>query len=801
MIADKLKNEMRLRDAQYDSLVQLEDILHRGSIIFKKNYTESEFTSIYKTIFRKAGNFDYAFPSFCFALATGVGKTKLLGASIYALYKEKGYKNFFVIAPNKTIYEKFKREFDERNEKYIFEGITDLPKFRVFSGEDFNKVNTKQSSLWMEDFNVYIFNIDKFKSEERVLQVKKINEYLGESFYGYISSLSDLVVLMDESHKYKTPIAINAINGLRPVSGLEYTATPFKKLTESEKSGKFENILYEYSLGEALAADSPVLKRPELLFRSNFDYNSLPKKELYDVLISDGLGNHERIKAMLESCFNNENIEAQERFLPLVLIVCENISHAIKIEKYLKEEYLEGKYKDKIVRIHSTPKDNKDLPKEEKYDEDTEIEKLLELEKHSNKYEIVINVNKLGLGWDVKNIYTIVPLRAFESQIFVEQTIGRGLRLPFGKWIEDGELNTLRVAYHSNFGKIIKRADAWLKNIEVIEPPEREMESYTLKAENKGKTIPIPKIESSIDVDFTLAYFEPKVPARLEDIEVSIMVKDLATKEEKEIGKIEEKLKQSPKEYILSRLLELPRLSTRELLALDRIIDKYLDLLDKKGKQITLENRVRIINDIYEQIKEKIGEKTTVTYKPTEKKVCYGDYEKQFEVGFIKEDFEHWDDTDTKLGIVTGYKKSIYTENIFDSRQERIVAKILEKDNEVINWFRPYKKENFSIAYQYKGERHDYIPDFVAETKDKFYIIEPKSKAEIENEVVKAKTEATLDWIEEMNKISDKKWDYLLIPHNQITSSVNSFKKLLNQAVNLFVKFHEKKIFSGRKKP
>jgi len=785
MISDKLKIEMRLRDAQYDSLVQLEDILQKQNILFKKDYPESELTSIYKAIFRKAGNFDYDFPSFCFALATGVGKTRLLGACIYTLFKIKGYRNFFVIAPNKTIYEKFIREFDERDEKYIFEGITDLPKFLVFTGEDFDKVSTKQSTLWSEDFIVYVFNIDKFKSEERVLQVKKINEYLGESFYEYISNLSDLVVLMDESHKYKTPIAINAISGLKPVFGLEYTATPFKRINENEKSGKFENILYEYTLGAALASDKPVLKRPQLLLRRDFNYDSLPKKDLYDVLISDGLDNHERIKAQLETYFANEDVDAEKRFLPLVLIVCEDIRHAIQVEKYLKEEFLDGKYRDKIVRIHSTPQDNKDLPKEEKYDEDTEVEKLLELERPSNSYEIVINVNKLGLGWDVKNVYTIIPLRAFDSQIFVEQTIGRGLRLPFGKWIEDGELNTLRVAYHSNFGKVIKRADAWLANIEVVEPPKKQMEQYILGAENEAKAIPIPLVESKIEVDFILTYFEPKVPARLEDIDISVIVKDLATKEEKEIDKIEEKLKQSPKEYILAKLLELPSLSTRELPALDKIVDKYLDSLGKKGQHINLENRVRIINDIYDQVKEKIGEKTTISYKPTDEKIYYSDYEASFETGFVREHYERWDDRETKRGLATGYKKSIYKENVFDTKQERIVAKVLEKDKEVIRWVRPYRKENFSIVYQYKGDRHDYSPDFIAETKEKLYIIEPKSKAEIEDEVTKVKAKAALEWINEMNKASKKQWEYLLIPHDRITPSVNTFKKLTNQAVNL----------------
>ncbi|MEW6110450.1 MAG: hypothetical protein AB1632_14995, partial [Nitrospirota bacterium] len=203
-----------------------------------------------------------------------------------------------------------------------------------------------------------------------------------------------------------------------------------------------------------------------------------------------------------------------------------------------------------------------------------------------------------------------------------------------------------------------------------------------------------------------------------------------------------------------------------------------------KGQFISLENIWRIVNDIYEQIKEKIGEKTDIIYKSTERGIEYSEYDVSFGTGYIKEDYEKWDDNDTKRGLVTGYKKSIYKENVFDSRQERIVAKILEKDKAVLKWVRSYKKDNFSIVYQYRGDRHDYIPDFVAETKDNLYIIEPKSKKEVDDPITKAKAKAALEWIKEINKVSKKKWEYLLIRHDRITSSVNTFKKLINQAEN-----------------
>ena len=32
--------------------------------------------------------------------------------------------------------------------------------------------------------------------------MKRLSEYLGESYWQYLSSLDDLVVLMDEAHRY-----------------------------------------------------------------------------------------------------------------------------------------------------------------------------------------------------------------------------------------------------------------------------------------------------------------------------------------------------------------------------------------------------------------------------------------------------------------------------------------------------------------------------------------------------------------------------------------------------------------------
>ena len=59
--------------------------------------------------------------------------------------------------------------------------------------------------------------------------MRRLSEYLGESYFSYLAGLPDLVVLMDEAHRYHADASKKAINELRPVLGFEMTATPFRR--------------------------------------------------------------------------------------------------------------------------------------------------------------------------------------------------------------------------------------------------------------------------------------------------------------------------------------------------------------------------------------------------------------------------------------------------------------------------------------------------------------------------------------------------------------------------------------------
>ena len=87
------------------------------------------------------------------------------------------------------------------------------------------------------------------------------------------------------------------------------------------------------------------------------------------------------------------------------------------------------------------------------------IERLLKVEHTDEPTEIVIHVNMLKEGWDVTNLYTIVPLRAANARILIEQSIGRGLRLPYGKRTGVDAVDTLNIVAHDKFQEIIDEAN------------------------------------------------------------------------------------------------------------------------------------------------------------------------------------------------------------------------------------------------------------------------------------------------------------------------------------------------------
>ena len=479
-IANYIKQRLSLREPLQDAL----DIVAKlaDELEMKKEVDLVEELEKVKSQFPTCTDFEREFPSIAFSIATGVGKTRLMGAIIAYLYLKKGIKNFFVLAPNLTIYDKLIEDFgNPAYHKYVFNGIAEFVHNRpvIITGDNY----AQQGSLYQDtEIRINVFNISKFNSDNRgttqggvslAPKIKRLSEYLGQSYWDYLSGLNDLVILMDEAHRYHADASKNAINELKPILGIELTATPF-----DEKGKQFKNVVYEYSLAQALA-DGKYVKNPAIATRKNFQKGSLSDREVEIIKLEDAISIHQDTKNELEIYSKNNEVKLVK---PFILVVCKDIAHAKEIYELINSDtFYDGQYKGKVLQIDSSTKKEEDIEKQ-----------FISLESPDNEIEIVIHVNMLKEGWDVTNLYTIVPLRAANAGVLVEQTIGRGLRLPYeGKRTGEDKIDKLTVVAHENFNAVIEAAqnpNSVLNKMSFVEIPEEDLSTKTQVVTSKPVT-------------------------------------------------------------------------------------------------------------------------------------------------------------------------------------------------------------------------------------------------------------------------------------------------------------------------
>ena len=489
-IANSIKNRLSLRQPQAESLNILAELTDR--LTLKKHTPDpsqegnflKEQLEIVKSAYPTCTDFERNFPSICFALATGVGKTRLMGAFVAYLYLEKGIKNFFVLAPNLTIYNKLIEDFSNTTHpKYVFKGIGEFVHNNpvIITGDNYNSIG----DLYKEqEIRINVFNISKISSEMRggkLPRIKRLSEYLGDSYFNYLSNLDDLVLLMDESHHYRADRGMEVINELNPILGLELTATP-----QVERSGgaiKFKNVVYEYSLAKAI--QDGFVKEPAVATRKDFNPSQYSLDDLDRIKLEDGIRIHEDTKVALDIFARDSKMPLVK---PFVLVVAKDTDHASKLRELITANaFFDRRYADKVMEIHSNQSG------EEK---DENIAQLLSLENPDNRIEIVIHVNMLKEGWDVTNLYTIIPLRTAASITLREQTIGRGLRLPYGKRTGHDKADKLTIVAHDKFQQIIDAAnepDSIIRKENIITIDDQEL------SQPKEVVTAIPLIEKKME--------------------------------------------------------------------------------------------------------------------------------------------------------------------------------------------------------------------------------------------------------------------------------------------------------------
>lgn len=215
-------------------------------------------------------------------------------------------------------------------------------------------------------------------------------------------------------------------------------------LESSKGSVWFKNVIYTYPFAQAMA-DSFV-KEPAVVTQNNFNPSQFNAEHLEQIKLEDGIRLHENTKVELETYAR----QAGQRVVkPFMLIIARDTTHASHLMQQFQSLF-EGRYKDKVIQVDSSKTGA---------EEDEMVQRLLAVESPDEPTEIVIHVNMLKEGWDVTNLYTIVPLRAANARTLIEQSIGRGLRLPYGKRTGVNTVDRLNIVAHDRFQDIVDEAN------------------------------------------------------------------------------------------------------------------------------------------------------------------------------------------------------------------------------------------------------------------------------------------------------------------------------------------------------
>ncbi len=398
-------------------------------------------------------DFERAFPGYTFALATGVGKTRLMGAFVAYLYLVYNIQHFLIVAPNLTIYRKLYEDFSQpNNPKYVFLGVQEINinTAKVITTE--NYANQRGPALFGNQIEINIFNIQQFAQKDMTNErgITKAWETAGESYFDYLKAQEDLVVMLDEAHHYHADAALGAFDVLDPLFGLEMTATPYLGTKGSGKNAqqiRMKNVLYSYNLGDAIRGK--LVKDPWVGTEADVDFSQFDPDSIDTDARKLSLAAffHERAKNALKE-YALEH--AKPVVKPVMLVVAKDTAHAGQLKALIdSDDFRGGEFKGKVIEVHTKLRGD---------EADENIEKLLSLEHPDNPIEVVIHVNMLKEGWDVTNVYTIAPLRESAAAILTEQTIGRGLRLPYGERTGEPLVDRLVLVAHEQFAKVVALA-------------------------------------------------------------------------------------------------------------------------------------------------------------------------------------------------------------------------------------------------------------------------------------------------------------------------------------------------------
>jgi type III restriction enzyme len=743
------------------------------------------------------GMFDENWLRFVIKMATGSGKTKVMSLALAWSYFHKLYeldsklsRNFLVITPNIIVLDRIYKDFEGL--RIFFEDPV-LPD-NGYDGRDWR--NDFQLTLHKQDEvhithpvgNIFLTNIHRVYTGDDIPPSKEdentMDYFLGKRPTGattdssvdlgmIVRDIDELMVINDEAHHihdsslawFKSIQDIH--NNLIQKGGslslqIDVTATP-----KHNNGAIFVQTISDYPLVEAIyqnVVKHPVLpdaaSRAKLVERQSAKYT----EKYADYL---DLGVIEWRKAY------DENIKLGKKSILFVMTDdtrnCDDVA-----------EYLEGHYpdlKDAVLVIHT--KKNGEISEASSGKDKEELERLRALSNAidgaDSPYKAIISVLMLKEGWDVRNVTTIVGLRAYsaKSNILPEQTLGRGLR----KMYFGGNKELVSVIGTDAFMEFVESIQA--EGVELERAPmgdrTKPKAPLVIEVDNENKEKDIDKLDIEIPVLTPRTYREYKNLAGLDVTALPhdrIEYKQFSDEEQREIvfkditsGEITHTTildsagvadYRSVVGYFAQTIMKELRLvggydilygKVKQFIQSELFMSKVdLDspntlrnLSELEATKTILETLKKGINDLTVKDKGTTEIKDTIKLRKTRP--------------FIAKDQES----------LPAPQKTVFNRVIGDRHFELQFASFLEKAKDVIAYAKNYFAINFKIDYvNISGDISNYYPDFIVKTlNNNVVIVETKGLSDLD---VPLKMERLKQWCEDVNEAQkNMKYDFLFV--------------------------------------
>ncbi|MBQ2983501.1 MAG: DEAD/DEAH box helicase family protein [Candidatus Gastranaerophilales bacterium] len=662
------------------------------------------------------------------------------------------------------------------------------------------------------------------------------NKYLKGGELEYLQSLENICVFNDEAHH----IHENKQNGLvaevewqkslnfisenkgKNFIQIDFSATPYSVTGSGQKRTKhyFPHIIVDFALKEAiregLVKTIAIDKRKEIATIENEDLDFKAKKDGANVIdLSDGQRLMIRAGLAKLKLLEEEFVKEAENKHPKMLIMCENTKASPFVIDFLKQE---GLADDEIIQI-DTDKQGEVSVKEWA----TIKQRLFNVDKHSNP-KVIVSVLMLREGFDVSNICVIVPLRSAQSNILLEQTIGRGLRL---MWREKDYQDIKAENRHKMF--IEKQSPVnYLDILSIIEHPAfiqfyDDLENGMIVEEKE-----MPPKESVLGDIITVGLkenyekYDFYIPTIVSDKEEILKLGELETSNFNKLPWSLSQLKEIVKNYgdesfyseemtvktrfgdyrVSSRLFNAK--SYNEFLArmLDAITNNMARIAGHSSYPAMQINQVALVEVIDKYIRTQLfGEKFDPSTENNwrvllvakvgilehiMKEISKSIYDMQnsieiSEATVMKKYFSEVDKIKMRENFALDIQKSIYEKTAYPSNKgdfEKDFLIFADKDSQVERLLKI--NENYHMFANLKYIRTDglfssYYPDFLVKIEDSIYFVETKAQKDVEQTNIKQKQRSALDWCKKVNELRPEErmfstWRYSILDDNTFYS-------------------------------